>query len=32
MQVRLAEYMLTVAEPDIGDEVERGRMCAGEAG
>ncbi len=24
MQVRLAEYMLTMVEPDIGEEVERG--------
>ncbi len=24
VQVRLAEYMLTMVEPDIGEEVERG--------
>ncbi len=26
MQVRLAEYMLTMVEPDIGEEVERGNQ------
>ncbi len=27
MQVRLAQYMLTMVEPDIGEEVERGERA-----
>ncbi len=27
MEVRLAEYMLTMVEPDIGEEVKRGERA-----